>query len=137
MRRCFKLLNAIAFGVLAAAPSAQAQFSVCNQTLDVMNVAVGYFETPQFRSEGWWTLGPNQCANVIPDRLTARYFYVFAQDVFGKAVLVGDKSMCVAPDRFRIDGELDCLLRGFLEAPFHQIDTQRSERWTFFIVPPE
>lgn len=129
---------ALAAGLLlSSGQSVLAQLSVCNQTLDVMNVAVGYFDLTDFATEGWWTLGPNQCANVIPDRLSARYLYVFAQDAFGKAVLVGDKTMCVAPDRFRIQGELDCLLRGYLDAPFHEIDTQKSERWTFFIVPPD
>ena len=116
---------------------ASAQFAVCNQTLDVMNVAVGFFDVSAFSTEGWWTIGPNQCANVIPDRLTARYIYVFAQDAFGKAIVVGDKTMCVAPDRFRIVGELNCLLRGYLAAPFQEIDTVQTERWTLFIAPPE
>ena len=116
---------------------ASAQFAVCNQTLDVMNVAIGYFDQPAFKTEGWWTIGPNQCANVIPDRLYARYMYVFAQDAFGQAIVVGDKTMCVGPDRFRITGELDCLLRGYLDAPFKEVDIHRTERWTLYIAPPE
>lgn len=115
----------------------RAEFAVCNQTLDVINVSVGFYDVTAFTTEGWWTVGPNQCANVIPDRLEARYVYVFAQDAFGKAIVVGDKTMCVAPDRFRISGEMDCLLRGYLDAPFQEIDTQRTERWTLFIVPPD
>ncbi|MBM1691263.1 DUF1036 domain-containing protein [Sulfitobacter geojensis] len=113
-----------------------AQFAVCNQTFDVINVALGAYERAAFNTSGWWTIGPNQCANVIDEVLTSRYFYVFAQDVFGREVLTGATPMCVAPDRFKITGEADCLVRGLIEARFHEVDTRKSERWTFFIYPP-
>lgn len=113
-----------------------AQFAVCNQTFDVVNVSIGQFDEDSFRTKGWWTIGPNQCANVIEDELRARYVYVFAQDVFGKTILTGSAPMCVAPERFEIVGEADCLVRGFIEARFHEVDTKRTERWTFFLNPP-
>ena len=115
-----------------AAP-ADAQFAVCNQTFDVVNVAIGLFEDEAFGTRGWWTVGPNQCANVLPDELTARYVYVFAQDVFGNAILTGSAPLCVAPERFEILGREDCLTRGYLEARFHEVDTRATERWTFFL----
>lgn len=128
---------ALAAVILSAVPAAvRAQFAVCNQTFDVVNVAVGAFEDEAFRTRGWWTIGPNQCANVIQDVLAARYVYVFAQDVFGKTILSGSAPMCIAPDRFEIVGEADCLVRGFLEARFHEVDTLRTERWTLFLNPP-
>jgi uncharacterized membrane protein len=128
---------AIASGALAlqSAPS-RAQFAVCNQTFDVVNVAIGLFDENAFRTRGWWTIGPNQCANVIDSELRARYVYVFAQDVFGKTILTGSAPLCVAPERFEIVGESDCLVRGFIEARFHEVDTQKTERWTFFLNPP-
>ncbi len=119
-----------------AAQKADAQFSVCNQTYDVINVAIGQFDRGAFETSGWWTIGPNQCANLIKDELTARYIYAFAQDVFGKTALEGSTPMCVAADRFRIRGEADCLARGYLEARFHEVDTLKSERWTLFIYSP-
>ncbi|MDF3416141.1 DUF1036 domain-containing protein [Sulfitobacter sp. M57] len=115
---------------------AAAQFAVCNQTFDVINVALGAYDRTAFNTSGWWTIGPNQCANVIDDILTARYFYVFAKDVFGREVLTGATPMCVAPDRFEIRGEGDCLVRGLIEARFHEVDTRKSERWTLFVYPP-
>lgn len=115
---------------------ANAQFSVCNQTFDVVNFAVGQYDRDAFETSGWWTVGPNQCANVIDTDLTARYIYVFAQDVFGRVVLSGSTPMCVAPGRFEIRGEADCLVRGYIEARFHEVDTLRTERWTLFIYPP-
>lgn len=116
--------------------SASAQFAVCNQTFDVINVSIGQFEGDTFETSGWWTVGPNQCANVIDETLRARYFYVFAQDVFGRVILSGASSMCIAPDRFKIRGEQDCVVRGYLEARFLEVDTLRSERWQLFIYPP-
>ncbi|WP_276152766.1 MULTISPECIES: DUF1036 domain-containing protein [unclassified Sulfitobacter] len=126
-----------ALGLASLLPArAAAQFAVCNQTFDVINVALGAYDRTAFNTSGWWTIGPNQCANVIDDILTARYFYVFAKDVFGREVLTGATPMCVAPDRFEIRGEGDCLVRGLIEARFHEVDTRKSERWTLFVYPP-
>lgn len=126
-----------ALGVLAAlsASPAAAEFAVCNQSFDVVNVAIGQFERDSFVTRGWWTVGPNQCANVIKEKLQARYVYVFAQDVFGNAILNGATNMCVGPKRFEIQGEKDCAVRGFLEVPYVEVDTQRTERWTLFLTP--
>ncbi len=119
---------------LQAAP-AMAEFAVCNQSFDVVNVAIGQFERDSFVTRGWWTVGPNQCANVIKEKLDARYVYVFAQDVFGNIILNGGTNMCVGPKRFEITGEKDCAVRGFVEVPFVEVDTQRTERWTLFLTP--
>ena len=69
--------------VLCSTAAARAEFSVCNQTLDVVNVAIGQQRDDVFRTEGWWTIGSNQCANVIREDLRTRYVYVYATDVFG------------------------------------------------------
>ncbi len=130
-------LRASVFSVLSLFPgAAAAEFKVCNQTFDVVNVAIGQYERDTFETSGWWTIGPNQCADVITTTLRARYVYVFAQDVFGKSVLTGSVPMCVKPDRFEIPGETDCLIRGYIEARFHEVDTLKSERWTLFLTPP-
>lgn len=131
------LRKSLIFMILCAAPRvAWAQFQVCNQTFDVVNVAIGQYEYDAFETSGWWTIGPNQCANVIDEELEDRYIYVFAQDVFGKSVLSGSTPMCVAPERFEIRRETDCLINGYIEARFLQVDTQKSERWTLFLTPP-
>ena len=114
---------------------ASAAFAVCNQSFDVVNVAVGQYEDGSFVTRGWWTVGPNQCANVIREALQARYIYVFAQDVFGNEILRGTKRMCIAPSRFVIQGETSCLVRGYLDADYLEVDTQETERWTLFLAP--
>jgi uncharacterized membrane protein len=126
-------LAAALLATLTAAPAA-AEFAVCNQSFDVVNVAVGQFIGEDMVTEGWWTIGPNQCANVIREELTARFIYVFAQDVFGKEILAGTTPLCIEPAKFEIRGEADCAQRGFLEVPFVEVDTLRSERWTLFLT---
>ncbi len=107
---------------------------MCNQSFDVVNVSVGQYERDAFITRGWWTVGPNQCANIIRDKLEARYVYVFAQDVFGNSILNGSTQMCIGPKKFIIKGETDCALRGYIEVPFVEVDTQKTERWTLFMT---
>ena len=111
----------------------KAQFAVCNQSFDVINVAIGHEVRGQIRTRGWWKIGPNQCASTIRDPLTTPVIYVFAQDVFGKELLNGAFPLCVRPRRFSEDIQTDCLVRGFLEADFIEVDTQGTERWTLFV----
>jgi len=122
-----------ALSLLCAAGAGRAEFTFCNQTLDVANVAVAAFDDGAFESSGWWVVGPNQCAEVIDRRLQSRFVYVFAEDVFGRALLDGATPMCVDTGRFRIRGEADCLTRGYLDARFHEVDTQQSDSWSFFL----
>ncbi|MEL6678178.1 MAG: DUF1036 domain-containing protein [Pseudomonadota bacterium] len=117
---------------------AAAEFSVCNRSFDVLNIAVGAFENGDIlRTRGWWTIGPNQCARVIREALPSRFIYVFAKDVFGNPALDGDTQLCLAPKRFVIDGATDCLIRGYLPGSFLEVDTGQQDRWTLFVAPPE
>lgn len=127
--------------LLMAAPGlAKAQLAVCNQSLDVLNVAIGHDRgtgssggEAQFFSEGWWTIGPNQCANVIRTPLVSRFIYLHAEDALGQIVVTGDVQMCVEPARFSIEGIGDCWTRGLIGAGFQQVDTVNASRWTVFI----
>lgn len=131
-------LTLVAAGALVAAAAmpdtARAEFTVCNQTLDVVNLAVGQEVGATFQTDGWWTIGANQCANVIRDELVNRYIYVYATDVFGQPILNGTTDMCVDKRRFTIRGIEECWQRGHLAAPFFEVDTLKQERWTFFLT---
>ena len=116
--------------------TARAEFSVCNQTLDVVNVAIGQQGDEAFTTEGWWTIGSNQCALVIREELRNRFIFVYANDVFGQPILRGAQSMCIGPKRFSIDGVESCWQRGYIEAKFLEVDTQAVERWTLFLTDP-
>lgn len=123
------------FLIAALSPGlAAAQFAVCNQSFDVMNVAIGLDVQDDFQTEGWWTVGPNQCANVIRDELTTRYIYIFAQDVFGQPVVSGSTQMCISPRKFTIRGLQECWSRGYVSAGFIEVDTVKTQRWTLFLA---
>lgn len=127
------LAAVVAMATLGALP-ARAEFSVCNQTLDVVNVAIGRQVESVFRTEGWWTIGSNQCATTIRGDLQFRYIYVYALDVFGQPLLEGTTPMCIDPKRFVIDGDRSCWQRGHIEADFLEVDTQQVVRWTLFLT---
>ncbi|MCQ0969165.1 DUF1036 domain-containing protein (plasmid) [Paracoccus sp. TK19116] len=131
--RCLSLAT-FGFAIALAAPAARAEFRLCNQSFDVLNIALGQPHDDDFRSEGWWRVAPNQCATLIRGDLPARYLYVFATDVFGKEALSGSVPLCVAPKRFRIEGNANCLLRGYLDARFVEIDTGTAKDWTLNIA---
>lgn len=119
----------------AAAPgAASAQFMVCNQTLDVVNLAIGEEVRRVPQTDGWWTLGANQCVNVLRDELHNRYIYVYATDVFGNPVLSGTTEMCVDRHRFTIRGIDECWVRGHMAVPFFEVDTLEQQRWTLFLT---
>lgn len=125
-----------AAGVLAClwASPARAEFTVCNQTLDVVNLAVGQEVDQAFQTDGWWTIGANQCVDVIREELSNRYIYLYATDVFGNVMLDGSTEMCIDKRRFTIRGIDRCWQRGHILARFVEVDTLEQLRWTFFLT---
>ena len=114
---------------------------LCNQSFDVLNVAVavprqdgGPAERTQ-ATRGWWRVAPYQCATILPEPLGTGPYHLFAADVFGREALGGTIPMCVAPRRFEITGHQDCLLRGYLDARFMAVETGGEAAWTVFVAP--
>ena len=132
-RACLVVLAAL-LGGLATAGAARAEFTVCNQTLDVVNLAVGQEIDRSFQTDGWWTVGANQCVNVLREELTNRYIYIYATDVFGQAILSGSTDMCIERRRFAIRGIEECWKNGHIAARFYEVDTLAQARWTFFLT---
>lgn len=119
---------------MLAPDTARAEFTVCNQTLDVVNLAVGNEVDGMFQTDGWWTVGVNRCVNVIREELTSRYVYIYATDAFGHGILNGSTDMCIRRRRFTIRGIDDCWQRGHIAARFYEVDTLAQARWTFFLT---
>ena len=65
----------VLLGLLVAGFPARAEFTVCNQTLDVVNLSVGQNVEEVIQTEGWWTIGANRCVDVIREELNSRYVY--------------------------------------------------------------
>lgn len=119
---------------LAVPRPAAAGFRVCNQTLDLLNVAIGRPSGDGFETEGWWVVTANSCASLIRRDLASRYLYLFVTDVYGQSVVDGDTSMCVGRRKFRITGIEQCWARGFDRAGFKEVDTFDSPDWTVFVT---
>lgn len=125
-----------ALAVFAWPGAVRAELQLCNQSFEVLNVALAVPGDGQdFTTRGWWRVAPNQCATLWREILQSRYYYIFAADVFGNEVLSGSIPMCVAPRRFEIAGQQDCLLRGYLDARFAEVDTEAQPSWTVFVTP--
>jgi uncharacterized membrane protein len=113
---------ALLAAVLLASP-AQAALTVCNKAAHPARVALGRFDGRDWASQGWWLLAPGQCAAVVPGKLDARYYYLYATD--GQAgVWDGNTGFCVAAtQKFAISGRGNCAERGYDRKRFFRIDT--------------
>jgi len=108
---------------------ADARLSVCNRSARPANVAVGRFNGTDWMSEGWWTVAPNACADLIKGPLDARYYYLYASDG-ASGTWDGSKIFCTGGDRFAIVGRARCTSRGFDRKGFFEIDTGEKPDWT-------
>jgi uncharacterized membrane protein len=130
-------IGTVALTMLGASCPALAEFKVCNQSLNLYNLAIGMGSATEFHTEGWWTLPANACISPIKGDLTSRYIYIYATNIYGDEALSGDWRMCVASKKFLItrpQGEAwNCWIRGYQEVKFKEIDTANAANWTVFI----
>ena len=123
-----RFVPALLLALILAGP-AQAGLSVCNKGAHAAKVAVGRFNGTRWISEGWWHVGPKACAELVPGKLDARYYYMYATDG-ASGTWDGGKSFCTAPaDKFAITGRGGCAGRGYERRGFFEIDT--GNRLTF------
>jgi uncharacterized membrane protein len=117
-----RALPFLVLALLAASP-AEAALTVCNKARNPARVALGRFDGRDWGSQGWWLLAPGQCADVVPGKLDARYYYLYATD--GDAgVWDGNTSFCVgAAQKFTIPGRGNCPGRGYDRKRFFRVDT--------------
>ena len=115
---------ALAFAVLLLAVGpAEAAFSVCNKTAREAKVAMGRFNGTRWMSEGWFHVAPKKCSELVPGKLDARYYYLYATDG-AQGTWDGSTNFCVGTaDTFSIIGRGACVARGFDKRGFFQIDT--------------
>jgi len=147
LKRFFLPLWVAAAALAGHSDAARAEFKVCNQTLNLYNIALG-IEKPgsspgtgkdrPFYTEGWWTLPANACVQLVKEDLTSRYVYLYAVNIYGDDSLSGSRKLCVGSKKFVIEhppGELwNCWVRGYQEVGFKEIDTGGTARsWTVFI----
>jgi uncharacterized membrane protein len=123
------ILTALA-GLLAIAVPARADLRVCNQTSNLVSLALGYRAERGWMSEGWWQAPPGDCRVLYQGDLQRRFYYLYAVDDIGGGAWDGQVFMCTRDETFTIFGVEDCLARGYERTGFFEIDTQNRTDWT-------
>jgi uncharacterized membrane protein len=134
--------------------TALAELKVCNQTLNLYNVAIGYFDgagcfanpideaSCHMKTEGWWNLPANGCVSPYKFDLETKFYYVFASDIYGEDAVTGETELCVKLNaKFEIQTPLPdiiakapgCWQKGFQQVKFKEIDTHNGKNWTVFL----
>jgi uncharacterized membrane protein len=124
------LLLATLAGLLATATPARAELRVCNETANLVSLALGYRAERGWMSEGWWQAPPGDCRVLYQGDLQRRFYYLYAVDDIGGGAWDGQVFMCTRDETFTIFGVEDCLARGYERTGFFEIDTQNRSDWT-------
>jgi uncharacterized membrane protein len=118
-----RIIRIVLAALVIAAP-AQAGLKVCNKGKFPARMALGHFDGKDWSSQGWWTIAPAACADVVKTPLNARYYYLYGTDT-ASGVWDGETSFCVSrAAKFQISGRADCTKRGYDRQRFFTVDTQ-------------
>ncbi len=128
------MLTTLLLLAVAAIPrEANAGLRVCNGSVDLVNIAIGYSTEEGLRTEGWWTITANACSQVLQDPLVKASYYLHVADGFAESRLGGDITLCIREEKFVLyDGD-QCWQRGLIEADFFQIETGGAPDWTVLL----
>jgi len=127
------LVIVLASAGLCLPQRAEAGLRVCNGSVDLVNVAIGFETGDGLRTEGWWTITSNACSQILQEPLTNASYYLHVADGFGESRLGGDITLCIREEKFVLyDGD-QCWQRGLIEADFFQIETEGAADWTVLL----
>lgn len=109
---------------------------LCNQTGSRVGVAIGYRESRQWITEGWWNVARSTCETLVKGPLVSRFYYVYAVDYDQGGVWGGRAAMCTRDKMFTIRGIEDCVARGYERSGFFEVDTGEQRSWTVQLTEP-
>lgn len=115
--------------VALLAPRAAADFRLCNDTRNLVGVALGYREKGVWVTEGWWQVPGETCATLIEGDLNSRFYYLYAEDADRGGQWRGDIFMCTSDRQFRIEAVDNCFARGYQRTGFFEVDTSEKDSW--------
>jgi uncharacterized membrane protein len=124
------LISTIVSALAFFASPAKADLRICNETGNLVSVALGYRAERGWMSEGWWQAPPGDCRVLYQGDLSRRFYYIFAADDIAGGAWDGSVFMCTRDETFTIFGVEDCLARGYERTGFFEIDTQNRTDWT-------
>ena len=110
---------------------------VCATRLPAVSALQWDIATNKAVSEGWYLLKGNSCEVLLKEDLTARYYYIYAQDYDRGGEWAGRTPLCTRDKEFQIRGVEDCLARGYDRTRFFEIDTGEQKNWTIQLGEPE
>jgi uncharacterized membrane protein len=126
IRRFF--LFGAAFSALAPSSAALAAMQFCNRTAAPIEAALGYRDTGDWTSQGWWRIEPDQCVRVFGKPLTQRFYFDYAISLAPPAqdqppfAWSGKYKFCTDEKPFQIEGDSDCETRGYKTKGFQEVD---------------
>ena len=114
--------------------------TLCNRTAHLIWAATAQLRNDRFHSRGWLRVPAGECTQVINESLIDRFYFYYAEAMNDEGRLLreagrakiwgGERVLCTKPTRFAIDGEENCLARGYDTHGFKKIDTGAARRWT-------
>jgi uncharacterized membrane protein len=103
---------------------APAGYTVCNETGEVLLVALGQNDGGKAVSRGWWTVPGAACAHALTTPLASDTVFLLAQRKGGGALVGGPQRFCTTPQAFEIQGAGNCSTRGYGESGFAPTPTK-------------
>ena len=103
---------------------APAGYTACNETRDVLLVALDQIEGGKPVSRGWWTVQPGACAKAVTTPLNTDAVYLLALRKGGGAVVSGGQRFCTTAAAFEIKGADNCSGRGLADSGFAATPTK-------------
>ncbi len=124
------LIGAAALACAVLPGAAAAGLKLCNESSARQSVAVGYKSGDQWVSEGWWNIDPGKCTTLIGGDLKHRFYY-YRLLAKGRSFEHEGYGFCTQTAAFTIEGDQNCVDRGYVNAGFRQIDAGGARDFSF------
>ena len=131
-------IAAVASALAAAGPAA-AQWTICNESSYVAEIAIAYPETDRRVTEGWTRVRPGQCEMARRTTLTPGMHHLYARSSAahrgGLREWAGSTPMCVDARDFSLAGDAACEDLGFETRFFIEVPIDGTARRTALVDP--
>jgi hypothetical protein len=114
---------------------APAGYTACNETRDVLLLALGQIEGGRPVSRGWWTVQPGACAKAVTTPLNTDADYLLALRKSGGTLVGGGMHFCTTAAAFEIKGADNCSGRGLADNGFAATPTKGASGYVAHIGP--
>jgi uncharacterized membrane protein len=125
--------------VLGLAAPASAQWTICNESSYIAEVAIAYPEAERRVTEGWTRVRPGECQMTLRQPLTPGSYYLYARSSAahrgGMREWTGAMPLCVDEGDFSIAGDAVCEDLSFDTRFFLEVPIDGTARRTSLVDP--